>query len=241
MPSNAYANSPSQFCLKFTKGNAQTNPEKIPIIQRAHQSHLLCDPCTPEARLKDILVAPLLGNIDAVDARRGGCKAGDKDEISALECLVPALDVAMENENRAKHLLSLLKTLASDPKETAIDPPSLLASHPTLFFRPTLQSEASFLTSFAQTEGATELARELTCSLVTLAEEGNWTPEAVQKALGGVLSTKPQELRTLGYAWLRFTLTGDAEAPAKPAKLHLAVLGPDEAILRLQRAESLIQ
>ncbi|KAH7350099.1 mitochondrial glutamyl-tRNA synthetase [Plectosphaerella cucumerina] len=227
-----------KFCLKFTKGNAQTNPEKIPIIQRAHQSHLLCDPCTPDSRLEDIMVKPLLGNIDAVKRRRG-CSI-TSDEASTLECLVPDLDVTPENKARVSHLLCLLRTLASDPKETAIDPAALLSSHPTLFFRPVLQSDAPFVSTFAQTAGATELAQELTSSIDALAKEGNWTPEAVQKALGGVLSTKPQELRTLGYTWLRFTLTGDAEAPAKPAKLHLAVLGPEEALLRLRRAEALL-
>lgn len=184
------------------------------------------------------MVNPLLKNIDTVASSRH--TTAGADEASSLECLVPDLDAAAETKKRVSHLLCLLRTLASDPKETAIDPSALLSSHPTLFFRPVHQCEAPFLASFAQTPGAKELAQELTSSIEALAKDGDWTPEAVQKALGSVLSDKPQELRTLAYTWLRFTLTGDAEAPAKPAKLHLAVLGPEEALLRLRRAESLL-
>ncbi|KAF3352732.1 hypothetical protein VdG1_08669 [Verticillium dahliae VDG1] len=81
----------------------------------------------------------------------------------------------------------------------------------------------------------------LTAALAPLATrdgEGRdgWTPDAIQKAIAALLADKPVEERTRVYECLRLLLTGDGTRPAKPAKLQLAVLGPEEAMLRLQGA-----
>ncbi|KAM9885321.1 glutamyl-tRNA synthetase [Verticillium dahliae] len=213
---------PCQFSLKFTKGNTQTNPEKLPILQRAHLTHLLRTAPASDARLTTTLIDPLLKSIDAIET-----------PSATLESPVPALAPSAPLASKQAHLLSLLKTLASDPKETVIDPHSLLANHPSLFFRPARADAA---------DGALrEAAAALTAALAPLATrdgEGRdgWTPDAIQKAIAALLADKPVEERTRVYECLRLLLTGDGTRPAKPAKLQLAVLGPEEAMLRLQGA-----
>ncbi|EEY20534.1 glutamyl-tRNA synthetase, mitochondrial [Verticillium alfalfae VaMs.102] len=211
-----------KFSLKFTKGNTQTNPEKLPILQRAHLTQLLRTAPACDARLTTTLIDPLLKSIQAIET-----------PSTTLESPVPALAPSAPLASKQAYLLSLLKTLASDPKETAIDPQSLLANHPSLFFRP----------AGAEAVDGTlrEAAASLTTALAPLATrdgEGRdgWTPDAIQQAIAALLANKPVEERTRVYECLRLLLTGDRTRPAKPAKLQLAVLGPEEAMLRLQGA-----
>ncbi|KAM0323279.1 hypothetical protein ACHAQA_008870 [Verticillium albo-atrum] len=202
-----------KFSLKFTKGNTQTNPEKLPILQRAHLTHLLRTAPASDSRLTATLIAPLLQSIDAIQT--------PSDSLSSP---VPALATSAPLETRQTYLLTLLKTLASDPKETAIDPQALLANHLSLFFRPVPSPDAP-----------AEEAAALATALAPLAEDSaSWTPDAIQKAIGALLAEKPVDERTKVYECLRLLLTGDKTKPAKPAKLQLAVLGPEEAMLRLR-------
>ncbi|KAM0283381.1 hypothetical protein ACHAQH_002504 [Verticillium albo-atrum] len=212
-----------QFSLKFTKGNTQTNPEKLPILQRAHLTHLLRTAPASDSRLTTTLITPLLQSIDAVQT-----------PSATLQSPVPALAPSAPLETKQTYLLSLLKTLASDPKETAIDPQSLLANHPSLFFRPV---------SAAAHDVPRDEAAALAAALAPLAtgneKDGNgWNPDAIQKAIAALLAEKPVEERTRVYECLRLLLTGDKTKPAKPAKLQLAVLGPEEAMLRLQGVDA---
>lgn len=175
--------------------------------------------------------------------------------MSLFSQLVPQLSPSTPRASQESHLLALLKTLASDPKETAIDPAALLASHPSLFFRPdpilaaSSPSGTRFRDSLGASPAAAQLVADLGASLSALAEKGkdgdgdgdgnaHWNPDAIQACISAVLSDAAPELRTTGYAWLRFALTGDPERPAKPAKLQLAVLGPEETLVRLRGAAS---
>ncbi|ROT42086.1 glutamyl-tRNA synthetase [Sodiomyces alkalinus F11] len=247
-----------KFSLKFTKGNAQTNPEKLPVFQRAHLTHLLRDPSAPDARLKELLVVPLLRNIQNLEERRlQGSNADGEGDLEAtmglFSQLVPQLSPSTPRGSQESHILALLKTLASDPKETAIDPAALLTSHPSLFFRPDPAAAASspsgtrFRASLDANPAAAQLVANLEASLCTLAEGGNggdrdsdanWNPDAIQACISAVLREAALEVRTTGYAWLRYVLSGDPDRPAKPAKLQLAVLGPEEALVRLRGAAS---
>ncbi|KAL2760907.1 hypothetical protein ACRALDRAFT_1026266 [Sodiomyces alcalophilus JCM 7366] len=247
-----------KFTLKFTKGNAQTNPEKLPVFQRAHLTHLLRDPSASDARLKELLVAPLLRSIQHMEEHRShGSHVDGAGSVEPTMTLfsqpVPQLSPSTPPASQESHLLALLKILASDPKETAIDPAALLASHPSLFFRPdptaaaTSPSGTRFRASLDANPAAAQLVADLGGSLSTLAEKGkdsdgdvdaNWNPDAIQECISAVLRNAAPELRTTGYAWLRFVLSGDPERPAKPAKLQLAVLGPEEALARLRGAAS---
>jgi hypothetical protein len=246
-----------KFSFRFTKGNIVPNFEKLAAFQTSHLKHLLNQEHPDMPVLEEALLEPMANFIQEIELKRNAAisetiKSATGEMSLNISDLGSPITEMGTTDSAMKYLFATYKSNAkrySAAQDLIIENPSLFwRIKPEIYERniaPLINSNSIRAESGVSEQFSHKRSKEIDLrqifnliqSKISGLEAENWTESNLQglleqSILPEIAQTGMPNSSAVMYGIIRYALLGIADAPSKPAKVQLCLLGKDEVLDR---------